>query len=103
MYALVEIAGEQFRVEKNAKIRTQKLAGEYGTSVSFDRVLLVNNEGQMLVGQPLVAGAKVEGTIVDQDRDPKVLVFKKKRRKGYRKLNGHRQHKTVVRIDNIIV
>ncbi len=102
MYALVEIAGEQFRVEKDAKIRTQKLAGEYGTSVSFDRVLLVNNGSQVVVGQPLVAGAKVEGTIVDQDRDAKVLVFKKKRRKGYRKLNGHRQHKTVVRIDNIV-
>lgn len=102
MYVLVEIAGEQFRVEKDAKIRTQKLAGEYGTSVSFDRVLLVNNGSQVVVGQPLVAGAKVEGTIVDQDRDAKVLVFKKKRRKGYRKFNGHRQHKTVVRIDNIV-
>lgn len=103
MYALVEIGGEQFRVEKDAKIRTQKLAGEYGASVSFDRVLMINTEGQVVVGQPTVAGAKVEGTIVDQDRDPKVLVFKKKKRKGYRKLNGHRQHKTIVRIDSIVV
>lgn len=102
MYALVEIGGEQFRVEKDAKIRTQKLAGEYGTSVSFDRVLMVNSGDQVVVGQPTVAGAKVEGTIVDQDRDPKVIVFKKKKRKGYRKLNGHRQHKTIVRIDSII-
>jgi large subunit ribosomal protein L21 len=102
MYALVEIGGEQFKVEKDAKIRTQKLAGEYGANVSFDRVLMVNRDGEIVVGQPTVAGAKVEGTIIDQDRDPKVLVFKKKRRKGYHKLNGHRQYKTVVRIDNII-
>lgn len=101
MYAMVEIGGQQYRVEKDKIIKTQKLQGEVGGNVTFDRVLLVAEGEQVRIGQPVVTGANVAGTIVDQFRDDKVIVFKKKRRKSYRRKNGHRQSLTKVRIDTI--
>lgn len=101
MYAMVEIGGQQFRVEKDKTINTQKLVGEVGDNVTFERVLLVGDGEQVRIGQPVVAGANVAGTIVDQFRDEKVIIFKKKRRKSYRRKNGHRQSLTKVRIDGI--
>ena len=101
MYALVSIAGQQFRVEKNQIIKTQKLAGEVGQAVSFDQVLLVADGDNVRIGAPVLNGASVQGKIVDQARDDKIIVFKKKRRKGYRRTNGHRQRRTAVQIEAI--
>ncbi len=101
MYAMVEISGQQFRVEKDKTIKTQKLAGEVGDNVTFEQVLLVGDGEQVRIGRPVVTGANVAGTIVDQFRDEKVIIFKKKRRKSYRRKNGHRQSLTKVRIDTI--
>jgi large subunit ribosomal protein L21 len=101
MYAIVEIAGQQLKVESKAKIFVNKMDAEEGASVSFDKVLLIDNEGVIKVGQPLVDGAKVSATVVGHVKGDKVKVFKKKRRKGYRKLNGHRQEYTQIEIENI--
>jgi large subunit ribosomal protein L21 len=101
MYALVNIAGQQFRVEKDQTIKTQKLDGEVGESVSFDQVLLVADGADVRIGAPVLKGAAVQGKIVNQTRDDKIIVFKKKRRKGYRRTNGHRQQRTAVKIEAI--
>ena len=101
MYAIVDIAGQQFKVEKDNFVYTHRLEGEEGSSVEFDRVLLTDNDGKVSVGTPTVKGAKVTGKIVSHLQDDKVIVFKKKRRKGYRKKNGHRQALTKVLIENI--
>ena len=101
MYAYVEVAGQQFRVEKDKEIHTQKLTGNVGDSVAFDKVVLLADEKNITVGQPTISGATIKGTIVKQYREPKVIVFKKKRRKGYRVRNGHRQSRTAVRIEGI--
>jgi large subunit ribosomal protein L21 len=101
MYAIVEIAGQQLKVESKVKIFVNKMDAEEGASVSFDKVLLIDNEGVIKVGQPLVDGAKVSATVVGHVKGDKVKVFKKKRRKGYRKLNGHRQEYTQIEIENI--
>ncbi|TAF33487.1 MAG: 50S ribosomal protein L21 [Cytophagales bacterium] len=102
MYAIVEIAGQQFKVEKDRFIYTHQLAGNEGDSISFDKVLLIDNGGAVRVGAPTVSGAKVEGKILSHVRGDKVIVFKKKRRKGYQKSNGHRQCFTKIQIDAII-
>ncbi|MGH7493712.1 MAG: 50S ribosomal protein L21 [bacterium] len=101
MYALVNIAGQQFRVEKDQTIKTQKLDGAVGESVSFDQVLLVADGADVRIGAPVLPGAAVQGKIVNQTRDDKIIVFKKKRRKGYRRTNGHRQQRTAVKIEAI--
>jgi large subunit ribosomal protein L21 len=101
MYALVNIAGQQFRVEKDKTIKTQKLDGAVGQSVSFDQVLLVADGADVRIGTPVLKGAAVQGKIVNQTRDDKIIVFKKKRRKGYRRTNGHRQPRTAVKIEAI--
>ena len=101
MYALVNVAGQQFRVEKGKTIKTQKLAGEAGATVSFDQVLLVADGDNVRVGTPLLQGAAVQGTNTGQTRDDKIIVFKKKRRKGYAVKNGHRQQYTKVKIESI--
>jgi large subunit ribosomal protein L21 len=101
MYAIVEIAGQQFKVESGRKLYTNRLKGEEGASLSFDRVLLTDNDGQVNVGSPVVEGAKVEAKIVRHLKDDKVIVFKKKRRKGYDKKNGHRQCLTQIQIESI--
>ncbi len=102
MYAIVEIAGQQFKVENNSKIFVHRLEGEEGSNVEFDKVLLLENEGNYQVGEPEVKGAKVTAKILSHVKGDKVLVFKKKRRKGYQKLNGHRQQFTQLQIESIV-
>jgi large subunit ribosomal protein L21 len=101
MYAIVEIAGQQFKVEEGKKIFVHRLEGEEANQVSFDKVLLIENEGNITIGDPVVKNAVVEGKIVDHVRGEKVIVFKKKRKKGYRVRNGHRQNFTQVEIVSI--
>ena len=104
MYVIVEINGQQFKVEEGKKLFVHHMQeGESGTTVEFDRVLLVDNDGTVTVGTPTVEGAKVVCEIVSPlVKGDKVLVFRKKRRKGYRKLNGHRQQFTELTIKQII-
>jgi len=101
MYAIVEIAGKQFRVEKDMTVKVPFLGKEAGDKVKFDRVLLLDNGKEVKTGRPTVEKASVEGKVVDNGRDKKVIVFKKKRRKGYRVLNGHRQQFTTIEIKKI--
>lgn len=101
MYAIVEIAGQQFKVEEGKKIFVHKLELEEGTEVEFDKVLLIENGDTIIVGEPLIKDALVEGKVLDQVRGDKVIVFKKKRRKGYQKSTGHRQYFTHVEIVGI--
>lgn len=102
MYAIVEIAGQQFKVEKEKKLFVHQLEAGEGDSVDFDKVLLVDNDGKVAVGTPTVKGAKVTAKVLEHVKGDKVLVFKKKRRKGYKKLNGHRQQFTQIQIENIV-
>ena len=101
MYAIVEIAGRQFKVEKGRKLYVNRLQGDEGSSVSFDKVLLTDNDGQVKIGTPVVEGAVVNATILKHLKDDKVIVFKKRRRKGYQVKNGHRQYLTQIQIDEI--
>ena len=101
MYAIVDIAGKQFKVTQDQFVYTPSLEGEEGASVEFDQVLLVDNDGKVKVGTPTVKGSKVTGKILSQVKDDKTVVFKKKRRKGYKLKNGHRQGLTKVLIENI--
>jgi large subunit ribosomal protein L21 len=101
MYAIVEIAGQQFKVEEGKKIFVHKLDLKEGDKISFDQVLLVDDEGKITVGEPLVKEAFVEGQVINQVKGDKVIVFKKKRKKGYRVKNGHRQQFTQVEIISI--
>lgn len=102
MYAIVEIAGQQFKVEKGRTVYTNRLVGEANAALVFDKVLLVDNDGVISVGAPTVSGASVKATILDHLKGEKVIVFKKKRRKGYVKKNGHRQALTKIKIDEIV-
>jgi large subunit ribosomal protein L21 len=101
MYAIVDIQGQQFKVEKDQKVYVHRLEGEEGKAVSFENVLLVDNDGKVAVGTPNVSGANISAKILAHVRGDKVLVFKKKRRKGYQKLNGHRQDFTQILIEGI--
>ena len=101
MYAIVDIAGKQFKVAKDEYVYTPLLEGEAGASLSFDKVLLIDNAGSVEVGAPTVKGAVVSGKILEHVQGNKVIVFKKKRRKGYAVKNGHRQQYTKVLIENI--
>ncbi len=101
MYAIVNIAGQQFKVEKGKKVFVHKLPGEVGDTVSFDKVLLISHEEITNVGSPYLPDAVVMAQITSHLRGDKVLVFKKKKRKGYQKLNGHRQYFTQVLIEEI--
>jgi len=101
MYAIVDIAGQQFKVEKDQKLFVHRLEGEEGKKVSFDKVLLIDSGSKIAVGDPVVKGASVAAKIVAHVKGDKVLVFKKKRRKGYKKLNGHRQYLTQIQIETI--
>jgi large subunit ribosomal protein L21 len=101
MYAIVDIAGKQFKVTQDQFVYAPALDGEEGASVEFDQVLLVDNDGKVNVGTPTIKGAKVTGKILNHLKDDKVIVFKKKRRKGYKVKNGHRQHLTKVLIEKI--
>ena len=101
MYAIVDIAGKQFKVSKDQYIYAPKMEGEAGALVSFDKVLLTDNEGSVEVGVPTIKGIKVSGKILEHVKGDKVIVFKKKRRKGYAKRNGHREQFTKVQIESI--
>ena len=102
MYAIVDIAGQQFKVEAGSEIFVNRLASKKDESVEFNKVLLIDNEGTVKVGAPYVEGAVVKATVLEDDtKAKKVFVFKKIRRKGYQKLNGHRQKLTKIRIDSI--
>ena len=102
MYAIVDIAGQQFKVEAGNEIFVQRLAQAKDSNVEFDKVLLVDNEGKVKVGAPYVKGAVVKATVLDDDvKADKVLVFKKIRRKGFQTLNGHRQKLTKIKINAI--
>ena len=102
MYAIVDIASQQFKVEAGMDIFVNRLQAKNGEAVEFNKVLLVDNEGKVKVGTPYVKGAKVSATVVDDDaKAKKVLVFKKIRRKGFQTLNGHRQKLTKIHIDAI--
>ena len=102
MYAIVEIAGQQVKVTKDQKMFVNHLGGNEGDSLKFEKVLLVDNEGKVNVGTPTIAGASVSAKILTPlQKGDKVLIFKKKRRKGYQKQNGHRQQFTKIQIENI--
>jgi large subunit ribosomal protein L21 len=101
MYAVVRTGGKQLRVEPGAAVRVEKLEGSVGDSVELAEVLLVGADDGARIGTPLVAGAKVVGTITAQGRGPKITIFKMKRRKGYRRKMGHRQSYTEIRVDKI--
>lgn len=101
MFAIVDIAGQQIKVEEGNELFVHRLKAEAGDKVNFDKVLLVNNDGKVSVGTPTVGSAKVGATVIEHVRDDKVIVFKKKRRKGYRVKNGHRQALTKIKIDSI--
>jgi large subunit ribosomal protein L21 len=101
MYAIVDISGKQFKVAKDQYIYAPKLDGEAGSSINFDKVLLIDDGGTVKVGSPTVTGATVSGKILEHVKNDKVIVFKKKRRKGYVVKNGHRQQFTKVQIESI--
>lgn len=100
MYAIVEIAGQQFKVEEGQKIYTHRLKANEGDSISFEKILFVDNDGAVKVGNPTING-KVNAKVLKHLKGDKVLVFKKKRRKGYQKLNGHRQYLSYIQIEKI--
>ena len=101
MYAIVEIAGQQFKVEKDQQIFVHQLEGKAGDKLEFSNVFLIDDGGKIAVGAPAVEGAKVTAKIVEHAKGDKVIVFKKKRRKGYAVKNGHRQRFTKIAIDGI--
>ena len=101
MYAIVDIAGKQFKVAKDQYIYAPRLEGEQGAVISFDKVLLIDDGGSVNIGAPTVQGATVSGKILEHVKGNKVIVFKKKRRKGYAVKNGHRQQYTKVQIESI--
>ena len=102
MYAIVEIAGQQFKVAKDQKVFVHRLNGEEGSSLNFDNVLLIDNDGNVQVGAPAIDGAQVSAKILRHLKGDKVIVFKKKRRKGYKKKNGHRQYLSEIQIESIV-
>jgi large subunit ribosomal protein L21 len=102
MYAIVEIAGQQFKVEKDQQIFVHRLDNEEGSKVEFDKVLLIDNGGKVNVGAPAISGAKVTAKVLGHMKGDKVVVFKKKRRKGYKVKNGHRQSFSQIEIQSIV-
>ncbi len=101
MFAIVDIAGQQFKVSKDQKLYVHRLEGDVNTAVDFSKVMLVENNGKVTVGAPVISGAKVSAKILNHLKGDKVIVFKKKRRKGYQKSNGHRQALTQIQITGI--
>ena len=101
MYAIVNIAGQQFKVSENQNLYVHRLANDEGSSVEFNNVLLVDNDGKITIGSPTVSGASVSAKVLSHLKGDKVIVFKKKRRKGYRLKRGHRQYLTRIQIETI--
>lgn len=100
MYAIVEIAGQQFKVEEGQKIYTHRLKANEGDTINFEKILMVDNNGDVKVGSPVVNG-KISAKVLKHLKGDKVLVFKKKRRKSYQKLNGHRPYLSYIQIEKI--
>ena len=101
MYAMVEIQGSQYKAEKGARLKVQKVATEKGGVMKFDTVLLVRDEKKVTIGEPYVKGASVKAVVEDHIRDDKITIFKYKRRKRYRRTRGHRQNYSVLRVEEI--
>ncbi len=101
MFAIVDIQGQQFKVSKNQHVYVHRLPAEEGTTITLDKVLLVNDDKGVEVGAPYVSGTTISAKVVSHLKGDKVLVFKKKRRKGYQKMNGHRQSFTKITIESI--
>ena len=102
MFAVIKTGGKQYRVTPDDVIQIERISGEAGDEVFFNNVLILADDGKTDVGTPLVDGARVAGTLMEQTRGEKIIIFKKKRRKNYRRRNGHRQDLSVVRITDII-
>ena len=102
MYAIVEMAGQQFKVAKDQKVYVHRLQGEEGDKITFDKVLLLEDGDNVTIGAPVIDGAAVEAKVVKHLKGDKVIVFKKKRRKGYQKKNGHRQYLTEIVVEGIV-
>lgn len=102
MYAIVEIAGQQFKVSRGTKVYVNRLDASEGSKVEFDKVLLIDTDGKVQIGTPSVDGAKVAATVIAHLKGDKVIVFKKKRRKGYQKSNGHRQQLSQILIQGVL-
>ena len=102
MFAVIKSGGKQYKVAKEDVIRVEKIDAEEGMTVNLNEVLMVGDENGQTIGAPLVDGAAVSATVLEQMRDRKIIVFKKQRRQNYRRRNGHRQHLTVLRIDDIL-
>ena len=101
LYAIFESGGKQIQASPGERVRVEKLEAEVGSKVRFERVLLLNRDGKIQVGKPYLDGTIVVGTVLEQDRHRKILVFKKKRRKQYRRTHGHRQPFTAIEIEKI--
>ena len=101
MFAIVNISGKQYRVEKGDQIKVALLETEAGKKVKFENVLLTDDGKKVTIGNPVVSGATVSGTVINHGRERKIIVFKKKRRKGYRRKNGHRQNFSLIQIDSV--
>ena len=101
MFAIINIAGKQFRVEEGDQIKVPHLSTDAGKSLAFDKVLLVNDGKKVQLGSPLLSNASISATVVEHGRGRKIRIFKKKRRKGYRRNNGHRQNYSLIKIDSI--
>ncbi len=102
MYAIVEIAGQQFKVEKDQQVFVHRLDAQEGDKIKFDDVYLIDDKGTVTVGAPAVKGAQVKASVLRHLKGDKVIIFKKKRRKGYKKKNGHRQYLTEIKIDSVV-
>jgi large subunit ribosomal protein L21 len=102
MYAIVEIAGQQFKVQKNQRVYVHRLEANEGSNLEFDKVLLTDTDGKIVVGTPTVDGVRVAAQVLQHLQGDKVLVFKKKRRKGYQKMNGHRQALSEILVQDIL-
>ena len=102
MYAIVEIAGQQFKAEAGKRLFVHRLEAERGSVVEFEKVLLLDTDGKVKIGAPTVKGAKVVCEVLSHVKGDKVIIFKKKRRKGYRKCNGHRQFFTELKINEVV-
>jgi len=102
MYAIVEIGGKQIKVEKDQKVYVNRLEGKEGSKITFDNILMLDNSGKIILGNPSIKGAAVEAKILKHLKDDKVIVFKKKRRKGYKVKNGHRQSITQIMVEKIL-
>jgi large subunit ribosomal protein L21 len=102
MFAVIKTGGKQYRVAKDDRLTVEKLAAEAGETVTLDQVLMVGGDDGIKVGAPTVDGASVTAEVVEQTRGKKLIVFKKRRRKHYRRKNGHRQHQTVLKVTDIV-